>query len=290
MTNGLINELIAASPNRRSLLKSLGIAAAVAGSSLSFATRSVEAQSTTDIDLLNFALNLEYLQAEFYTQAATGASITLFGVRIDGRATGSNPPSGGTAVGGKQVSFFSNDSFTLDIVAEIATNERAHVTLLRNALGSAAVARPNLNLNALGFGFDSEHDLLRASRILEDIGLTAYTGSIGMLRTPDNITLAGRLLGAEAEHAAGVRTQIARLGITSKALDALDRVPPPAGSSNSLLSTDSRDGLVATRTIGQVLNLVLGARSGGRSGGFFPSGFNGANSFGESPAPVSARP
>ena len=46
-------------------------------------------------DVLNFALNLEYLEAEFYTYATTGKSITSFGVGIKGRANGANPMEGG---------------------------------------------------------------------------------------------------------------------------------------------------------------------------------------------------
>lgn len=44
--------------------------------------------------------------------------------------------------------------------AEIGVDERAHVILLRNALGSAAVAKPNINLNALGIGFGNQVDFL----------------------------------------------------------------------------------------------------------------------------------
>jgi hypothetical protein len=269
-----MEELIGASPNRRSLLKTLGIAAAVTGSSLCFGPRPAQAQSTLDADVLNFALNLEYLTAEFYTQAATGASITLFDVHIDGRASGTNPMAGGTVIGGKQLNFFSNDAFTLDLIAEIATNERAHVTLLRDALGSAAIARPNLNLNALGFGFDSEHDLLRASRILEEIGLSAYTSSIGLLKAPNHITLAGLLLGTEAEHAAGIRMQMVRLGIPIDPVDEFNRTSRSTASSNRPLSINS-DGLIANRTVGQILYRLFGKQGGDLKGGFFPAGLNG---------------
>jgi hypothetical protein len=49
-----------------------------------------------ETDILNFALNLEYLEAEFYTYASTGKSISSFGVGIDGVATGENPQAGGS--------------------------------------------------------------------------------------------------------------------------------------------------------------------------------------------------
>ena len=88
---------------------------------------------------------------------------------------------------------------------------------------------PNIDLGALGFGFGSQNDFLRAARILEDIGVTAYSGAAGLLKTPDIITTAACLLGAEAEHAATIRTQIARLKIPTTALDGVDLVPPPSG-------------------------------------------------------------
>jgi hypothetical protein len=112
-------------------------------------------------DVLNFALNLEYLEAEFYTYAITGKSITSFGIGIKGRANGANPTTGGSTVGGEQVTFSDNELFPRDIAAEIATDERAHVVLLRGALGSSAVAMPNIDLNALGFGFGNENGFLR---------------------------------------------------------------------------------------------------------------------------------
>jgi hypothetical protein len=238
-------------------------------------------------DVLNFALNLEYLEAEFYTYATTGKSITSFGIGTKGRANGSNPADGGSTVGGKKVTFSENESFTHDIAAEIGANERAHVVLLRGALGSSAVAMPNIDLGALGFGFDDQNDFFRAARILEDIGVTAYAGAAGFLKTPDVITTAARLLGAEAEHAASIRAQIARLKIPTTPVDGVDIVPPPSGQPRQLHSIDVADGLVAKRTAGQVLYLTFGMKAGVKQGGFFPTGVNGTITSSTEPAAVS---
>src|SRR5437660_4521418 len=224
-------------------------------------------------DVLNFALNLEYLEAEFYTCAVTGKSITTFGIGTKGRANGANPTDGGHTAQCKQVTF--SDSFIHDMAAEIGANERAHVVLLRGALGSAAVAMPNIDLSALGFGFDNQNDFLRAARILEDIGVTAYSGAAHMLKTPDIMMAAHGLLGAEAEHAAAIRTHIARLKIATTAMDGVDLVPPPSGEARQVLSVEGSDGLIGTRTAGEVLYLAFGGKAGARQGGFFPTGLNG---------------
>lgn len=228
-----------------------------------------------EVDILNFALNLEYLEAEFYTYATTGKSITSFGIGIKGRADGANPTTGGTTAGARKVKFSEDEALIHDIAAQIGADERAHVVLLRGALGSSAVAMPNIDLGALGFGFGNLNDFLRAARILEDIGVTAYSGAAGLLKTPDIITTAACLLGAEAEHAATIRTQIARLKIPTTALDGADLVPPPSGEARQVLSIKVSDGLIATRTSGQVLHLAFGGKAGVKQGGFFPTGLNG---------------
>ena len=228
-----------------------------------------------EVDILNFALNLEYLEAEFYTYATTGKSITSFGVGTKGTSNGDNSANGGTTKGGAKVGFSKEESVLHDIASQIGADERAHVVLLRGALGSSAVAMPNIDLSALGFGFGSQNDFLRAARILEDIGVTAYAGAAGMLKTADIITAAAGLLGAEAEHAAAIRTHIARLKIATTAIDGVDLVPPPTGEAKQLLSIKGSDGLVATRTAGEVLYLAFGGKAGAKQGGFFPNGLNG---------------
>jgi Ferritin-like domain len=283
MTMKMIDDLVSASPNRRSLLKILGIATASVGSFALVGATPAQAHTATELDILNFALNLEYLEAEFYTYAVTGKSITSFGLGIDGRANGSNPASGGTTVGGSQITFSDNQIFSQEIAAEVGADERAHVTLLRSALGSSAVAKPNINLNALGFGFGSQTDFLRAARILEDIGVTAYSGAAGSLKTPGIITTAARLLAAEAEHVGSVRTQVARLRIPTSAVDGADLIPPPSGK-DQYLSINLSNGLPATRTAGQVLFLAFGMKAGVKQGGFFPTGLNGAITTSTEPA------
>lgn len=237
-----------------------------------------------EADILNFALNLEYLEAEFYTYATTGKSISTFGIGTKGRAGGPNPTHGGNTVGGRKVNFSDDERLLHDMATQIGADERAHVVLLRGALGSSAVAMPNIDLNALGFGFDNQNDFLRAARILEDIGVTAYSGAAGFLKTPDIMTAAACLLGAEAEHAAAIRTHMARLKIPTTALDGVDLVPPPSGDARQVLSVKDSDGLIATRTAGQVLYLAFGAKAGVKQGGFFPTGLNGMITASESAA------
>src|ERR1700744_6344001 len=127
----LLDEVIVRS--RRRLLALGG--AALAGMAVSSIAK---AQSTTltDADYLNFALNLEYLEANFYTLASSGQTIDQMGISISGTGT-----QGTVAVksGGPmacQVPF--TNSLVKSYAGEIATEERNHVTFLRGALGSSA--------------------------------------------------------------------------------------------------------------------------------------------------------
>jgi hypothetical protein len=150
--------------------------------------------------------------------------------------------------------------------------------------GSQVIAKPNINLNALGFGFDSQADFLRLSRIFEDIGVSAYGGAAGLLTTPPIITTAARILAAEAEHAASIRTQVSVLNISTSALDGADLIPPPSGGKTQVLSINPSNGLPATRTPGEVLYLAFGGKANATSGGFFPSGVNGSITTSSGPA------
>lgn len=288
MSKNLIAEVVDASPNRRKFLKTLGAATAAVGAMTLAGERTAEAQSSTELAVLNFALNLEYLEAEFYTYGQYGYGIEQFGIGVSGVASGSNPASGGTTTGGSKVTFSNSLVFSGPITAEIGVDERAHVMLLRGFLGSLAVAKPNINLNALGIGFGSQNDFLTLARIFEDIGVSAYGGAAYLLSTPLVIQTAARILAAEAEHVGTIRTQVARLNIPSPMLDGADLVPPPSGPQTQYLSINPSNGLPAIRSVPQVLYLAYGSQTGVTQGGFFPTGINGSFSSTPSGAPATA--
>jgi hypothetical protein len=285
MAKSMIDELVSASPNRRSFLKTIGAATAgVTALSMAGITPAM-GQTATEVEVLKFALNLEYLESEFYTYALYGQGIELFNIGVTGAANGSNPPGGMVTSGGKKVPFNkSAEMITYELAEQIGGDERAHVTLLRTALGSEVIAKPNINLNALGFGFGSTTEFLQLSRIFEDIGVSAYAGAAGLLTTPAVITTAARILSAESEHVASIRTQIIHRGDATTALDAADLIPPPSGKTP--LSINPVNGLCATRTPGEVLYLAFGGQAGATSGGFFPSGVNGSIISSTGPATV----
>jgi hypothetical protein len=284
MAKNLIDEVVSASPNRRSFLKTIGVATAGVTALSMAGLTPAQGQTTTEVEVLKFALNLEYLESEFYTYALFGQGIELFGIGVNGEANGSNPTSGMVTSGGKKVNFWNPTQVTYEIIEQIGSDERAHVTLLRSALGSQVIAKPNINLNALGFGFDSEANFLRLSRIFEDIGVSAYGGAAGLLTTPAVITTAARILAAEAEHASSIRTQLSFMNISTSALDGADLVGPPTGGKTQVLSINPSNGLPATRTPGEVLYLAFGGKANATSGGFFPSGVNGAITMSSGPA------
>jgi hypothetical protein len=217
-----IDDVIAQS--RRKML-SLG-GAALAGLALAgIATNANAAAATlTDADILNFALNLEYLEANFYTLAATGQTIDMVGLGI-GAGTATAPAQGQgmviTKPGGPsacKVQFMQND--VQAYANETVIEEQKHVTLLRAALGASAVAQPTLNLydsfHALGAlvgvanfdPFASDALFLIGAYIFEDVGVTAYGGAVTFISSTSTLVTAAGIHAVEAYHAGLVRTSI----------------------------------------------------------------------------------
>lgn len=286
MPKSLIEELTEASPNRRSFLKKLGAATAAVGAISVVGERSADAQTSTEVQVLQFALNLEYLESEFYTYAQYGYGIENFGIGVSGLANSPNPTGGGTTTGGAKIPISNDLVFTLETLNQIGADERAHVTLLRSALGSNAIAKPNINLAASG-PVTNQSQFLAMGRMLEDTGLSAYIGSANLLSTPTIIFTAARIVGTEGEHVSTIRTQIARLNVATTAMDGADILPPPSGSSTTILSVNPSDGLPAARLPGEVLYIAYGFASNASSGGFFPDGVNGPITMSTGPAPAS---
>jgi hypothetical protein len=270
--------------NRRNFLAGVGMAGVAAAGAGVLAACSdarvvpptpVAAAGPSEQDVLNFALNLEYLEANFYSFATTGAAIPT-----------ANLPGSPTITGGKQVTF--SDPSVEAIALEIAADELHHVQFLQAALGSVAVNCPNLNLNALGIGFGSDAEFLTLSRAFEDTGVSAYGGAATLLSGSD-LQYAAQILAVEAYHASSSRLQLIRKGITVPALDAQD-VPPTASAfftvyGGAVSASSTSAGFSIIRTPAQVLGIVFGVSTpstttpptGITSGGFFPNGVNGTN-------------
>ena len=253
--------------NRRSFVKTLGMASAGLGAFLA-TVESTKAADVTDVDILQFALNLEYLEAEFYTVARTGKTIDQFGIGINGSGTI------GATTGGKKVTFIEGSTLA-KTADEIGVDERAHVTLLRTTLSAAGVtpvAKPAINLNALGVGFGSQEEFIALGRAFEDVGVSAYGGAAPLIHSKVYLGVAARILATEAEHTGSLRLHAAIYNVPTTALDAVDIIPPPSGT--RFISADA-NALTAIRTPGQVLFIAYGFQAGKTSGGFFPNGVNG---------------
>ncbi len=270
MAEEVLKELIEKNANRRSFVRKLGLASAAVGVASALKPSEAGAATTiSDADILNFALNLEFLEAEFYSVATTGKTVDQFGITISGTGTA------GATTGGSQVTF--SDTTTARVAEELAEDERTHVALLQDSLtaaGASPIAKPAINLNALGFGFGSQADFLKLARIFEDIGVTAYGGAAPLITSSTILGVAARILATEAEHAGAIRLLVSQNNIATTALDSADFLPPPSGS--QFFSTDN-NALTAVRTPGQVLLLAYAAANVS-SGGFFPGGVNGSTS------------
>lgn len=218
----ILDEAIVA--GRRKML-ALGISSLAGIAAGAFAT-TAQAQSYTDADILNFALNLEYLEGNFYYLAAFGTTIDVANAASTAAGAPQITLSGtvgtpGTVSGGSQVSFSRIEVGSY--ATETAVEEGKHVKLLLGALGSAAVAQPALNLgtsfptlataakipNGASFSpYASDDDFLVGAYVFEDVGVTAYHGAAPLLTQSANLKVAAGILAVEAYHAGLIRTTI----------------------------------------------------------------------------------
>ncbi|HEX8223291.1 MAG TPA: ferritin-like domain-containing protein [Allosphingosinicella sp.] len=256
----------------------------------------------TDADILNFALNLEYLEAQFYSFAAFGEGLpqNLLG------GTGNQ----GEARGGRQVNF--NDPIVAQHARELAIDERAHVAFLRAALGASAVAQPQINISPSSTGafsaaaraagligpneaFDpyaNDQSFLLAAFIFEDVGVTAYKGASPLLESKVFLEAAAGILAAEAYHASMIRTTLFQKGMripqllsaTTAISDARDSLDGPEDKDQGIVRGERNlanivpangNGIAFSRTAGEVLNIVYLTPEQANKGGFFPRGVNG---------------
>ncbi|MBD0258351.1 MAG: ferritin-like domain-containing protein [Cytophagales bacterium] len=177
-----IKEDLASLANRRDIFRKLGDF----GKKLALGTLSVGAVAAASTqkamaadsgtDILNFALLLEYLEAEFYAKGLDAGII----------------PSGTPE----------------QVFMQIGKHEAQHVEFLKKALGGAAIDKPEFDFTAKGMfkPFSNYGQFLVLAQAFEDTGVRAYKGQAGNLTGGgDLLTAALQIHSVEARHAARVR-------------------------------------------------------------------------------------
>ncbi len=245
----------------------------------------------TDAPVLNFALNLEYLEAEYYLRGVngTGLSDDMLG------------PKPAEVTGGRQVSF--RTPYIREFMAEIAEDERNHVRFIRKAIKGKLLiekSRPAIDFTGafqavgraagLGDNFDpfvDEESFLLGAFLFEDVGVSAYAGAAKRIASDMKLEAAAGILAVEAYHAGMIRAQIAEMGpamiekanAITRTRDALDGdvvAEAPVTPGRLSISNTDENGIAFPREVQQVLNIAYGTPGKNvKRGGFFPRGFNG---------------
>jgi rubrerythrin len=122
-----------------------------------------------DVGILNYALTLEYLEANFYAQAVANISF--------------------------------NDPHLAALAKKIMSDEAAHVAYLKAALGSKAIKMPKFNF---GTAVTSQSTFTATSQVLENTGVGAYFGQAFNIAKPADLKAAVSILTVEARHAGAI--------------------------------------------------------------------------------------
>jgi rubrerythrin len=167
--------------SRRSFLRYAGAgAAAVAAVATIESCKKEKHVYKTDVGsgdtaILNYAYALEQLEAAFYIQVCN------------------SPYSGMTSAENA-------------LLSDIRDHEIAHREFFKAALGSSAIK--GLTPNFSSINFSDRSSVLAASKAFEDLGVSAYNGAGAMLKNPDYLVIAGKIVSVEARHAALIRDLI----------------------------------------------------------------------------------
>jgi rubrerythrin len=148
----------------------LGAAALYGAAAAGPLVRRAFAQGNSDVEILNFALTLEYLEAAFYERALDQVDL------------------------GGEVRVFAQT---------IRDDEQEHVDALTKTiedLGGKPVAAPTVE-----FPFSDEAAFLKLAQTFEDTGVSAYNGAAPAIESKELLATAGAIVQVEARHAARVR-------------------------------------------------------------------------------------
>ncbi len=171
-------EQLARPRSRRDFLKTLAVAGAgTAVASAMFTSNKAFAQSGGgDVDIANFALTLEYLEAEFYTIAVDSGVLS---------------------------------EVSLPTVTALRDHELAHVDAIIGLLegaGATPVEKPEFTFPE--DAFSSEASILELAATFEPVGVGAYLGAGPMIESPEILAAAGSIEAVEGQHVVAVNSLI----------------------------------------------------------------------------------
>ena len=138
-----------------------------------FVRQAIAQEGGGDVEVLNFALTLEYLEAAFYTQAL------------------------------KETQGLSGE--VKELATTLRDNETEHVDALTAAIkdsGGMPVEAPGVDF---GSAFAEEKSFLKLAQTFEDLGVSAYNGAATEIKSPEVLASAGAIVQVEARHAAAIR-------------------------------------------------------------------------------------
>jgi hypothetical protein len=171
--------------DRRNFLRYAGLvgvgASFVAGGVLDAGTAMAAQPDATpssagDLGILNYALTLEYLEADFYTKGVASG-------KLSGR--------------------------TLALVSPIRDHEQAHVAAITAAVtgaGGTIVTKPKITYPA--GTFSSAAKFLATAHVFEELGVTAYHGQVPLIKSVAVLGAAASIAGVESRHAAIIASLI----------------------------------------------------------------------------------
>nr|AWK59782.1 13-62 protein [Lindernia subracemosa] len=261
----------------------------------------------SDVQLLEFPLNLEYLEAEFFAWGALGGGLDEFQPDL---AKGGPPP-----IGVKKAKL---GRVVRDIIAQFAYQEFGHLRAIQSTV--SGFPRPLLNLSAASFAtvmnnafekplvppFDpyaNDINYLLASYVVPYVGLTGYVGANPKLESPQSRKLVAGLLGVESGQDAvlraylyeralkkvrpygitvaeftnrisELRNKLGNKGLKDKGLIVEPQLGAEGKTAGNVLAGDENS-LAFGRTPEEVLRIVYGSGNESQPGGFYPEGGDG---------------
>ncbi|XP_073124929.1 desiccation-related protein PCC13-62-like [Henckelia pumila] len=261
----------------------------------------------SDVDLLEFPLNLEYLEAEFFAWGALGRGLDA----LEPNLTAGGPPPLG-------VQKAKLSPFIRDIIQQFAYQEFGHLRAIKKTV--LGFPRPRLDLsvasfaavmnNAFGKQLDPPFDpyandinYLIASYAIPYVGLTGYVGAIPKLESPTAKRLVAGLLGVESgqdavlrallyERAAlpvvpygytvaeftdkisNLRNKLGNQGVKDEGL-IVNPVQGPEGKTAGNVLAGDQNSVAFDRTPEEILRIVYGSGEESQPGGFYPNGADG---------------